>query len=392
VPEETQNLTIIGGGIMGLCTAYYASEFVHNITILEKATIGDGNQAAASFSYTRSIRNDYLDPLYSRLAYEARKLWLELQSKAAEPFIIDCGCLNIAKESITHELNDTYAAQSYNILTGLHLKSEAFTREILRQRFPQFDADLGRLDIEAGLLYVPVITQTLLALLKERHVTIVEGVDVTGVQQRERSLHINTNAGEFVTEKLVFTAGLGTNDVLHCIDGCAIRFPLVPDRPSQCKYFIPPSEKRAMFTSDTLPVFAYLDVGIYGHPIYEGKTPGVKIGFYNPPDIDRLNTRIHDVHSFVEECMPALCDADAVDVTDVDQCFYDLVADDNFILGNVPGFSTIYVGVGWRGTGYKFAPWVGRALMQLALQEGTVYEISRFSPQRFERPDEMYEM
>lgn len=138
-----------------------------------------------------------------------------------------------------------------------------------------------------------------------------------------------------------------------------------------------------MFTTDALPVFAYLDVGIYGHPIYEGKTKGVKIGFYNPSDVKRLNTPIHDVHSFVDECIPALRDVEAVDVTDVDQCFYDLVADDNFILGNVPGFSNIYVGVGWRGTGYKYAPWVGRTLMQLAIQEGTVYEISRFSPQRF---------
>ncbi len=387
MPDDLQNLTIIGGGIMGLCTAYYASEFVQNITILEKATIGEANKAAASFSYTRSIRNDYLDPLYARLAYEARKLWLELQSKAAEPFLIDCGCLNIAKESITQQLSDTYAAQSYNTLTGLHLKTEAFTREALQRRFPQFDADMGRFDVEAGLLYVPVITQTLLALLKQRHVNIVEGVSVTGVEHRDKHLHIGTDAGEFLTEKLVVTAGLGTNDVLQCIDGCALRFPLIPDRPSQCKYFIPPAEKRAMFTSDTLPVFAYLDVGIYGHPIYQGKTPGVKIGFYNPPDINRLNTSIHDVHSFVEECMPALRDASAVDVTDVDQCFYDLVADDNFILGNVPGFSTISVGVGWRGTGYKYAPWVGRTLMQLALQEGTVYEISRFSPQRFEKPD-----
>ena len=371
---------------MGLCTAYYASEFVQHITILEKATIGEANKAAASFSYTRSIRNDYLDPMYARLAFEARRLWLELQAKAAEPFIIDCGCLNIAKETITPEPAETYAAQSYNTLTSLHLKTETFTRETLQQRFPQFDVDMGRLDVEAGLLYVPVITQTLLALLKERNVNIVEGVNVTGVEQRDKHLHIGTDAGEFVTEKLVVTAGLGTNDVLQCIGGCALRFPLIPDRPSQCKYFIPPAEKRAMFTSDALPVFAYLDVGIYGHPIYQGKTPGVKIGFYNPPDINKLNTSIHDVHSFVEECMPALRDAGAVDVTDVDQCFYDLVADDNFILGNVPGFSNISVGVGWRGTGYKYAPWVGRTLMQLALQGGTVYDISRFSPQRFERP------
>jgi glycine/D-amino acid oxidase-like deaminating enzyme len=242
---------------------------------------------------------------------------------------------------------------------------------------------MGRLDVEAGLLYVPLITQTLLTLLRERNVNILEGVDVRHVEEREKDLYISTNAGEFVTNKLVVTAGLGTNDVLQRITGCSIHFPLIPDRPSQCKYFIPRAENRAMFTTDTLPVFAYLDVGIYGHPIYEGKTQGVKIGFYNPPDVKTLNTRIRDVHSFVDECMPALQGADSVDVTDVDQCFYDLVPNDNFILGNVPGFPNIYVGVGWRGTGYKYAPWVGRALMQLAIQEGTVYEISRFSPQRF---------
>jgi glycine/D-amino acid oxidase-like deaminating enzyme len=39
--EEIQDLTIIGGGIMGLWTAYYASERVKNITMLEKESIGE---------------------------------------------------------------------------------------------------------------------------------------------------------------------------------------------------------------------------------------------------------------------------------------------------------------------------------------------------------------
>src|SRR5437588_899245 len=123
MPEEIQNLTIIGGGIMGLCTAYYASEFVQKITILEKATIGVENTQAASFSYTRSIRNDYLDPLYARLAYQARTLWLEMQQHAPEPFLIECGCLNLASTSITPTLADTYAVQSYQTLSELHLKT-----------------------------------------------------------------------------------------------------------------------------------------------------------------------------------------------------------------------------------------------------------------------------
>jgi glycine/D-amino acid oxidase-like deaminating enzyme len=32
--------------------------------------------------------------------------------------------------------------------------------------------------------------------------------------------------------------------------------------------------------------------------------------------------------------------------------------------------------------GYKFAPWVGRVLAQLAVQRGTVYDIGRFTPRR----------
>jgi glycine/D-amino acid oxidase-like deaminating enzyme len=381
--ENIQDLTIVGGGIMGLCTAYYASGLTDKVTLIEKATIGIENTSAASFSYTRSIRNDYLDPSYARLAYQARTLWLDLQRLAAEPFVIDCGCLNLATASVTPNFLETYAVQSYQTLTDLHLKTATYNRETLKQRFPQFDADLGRLDIEAGFLYVPAITQTLLTVLQARQVRILEGVEVTAIQQRANALHIQTNVGNIVSENLVITAGWGTNALLQRIDGCHTQFPLIPDRPSQSKYFIPPPEKRKLFMSDVLPVFAYLDVGIYGHPIYEGRTPGVKIGFYKPADVKTLNTHIRDVHSFVDECMPSLRDAQAVDVTEVDQCFYDLVADDHFILGKLPGYTNIAVGVGWRGTGYKYAPWIGQTLMQLALQKGTVYDISWFSPDRF---------
>ena len=381
--EHIQDLTIVGGGIMGLFTAYYASQFVEHITILEKATVSSENKLAASFSYTRSIRNDYLDPLYAQLAYEARRLWLDLQREADSPFLIECGCLNLAKSSITPDLSTTYAVQSYDVLQQLHLKSEAFDHETLQQRFPQFDVDMASLDVEAGLLYVPEVTRTLLEALRNRGVRILEHVDVTRIVQHDQQLHIDTNLGELITSKLVVTAGLGTNGVLERIDNCHTSFPLSPDRPSQAKYFMPSAKKWEQFTSETLPVFAYLDVGIYGHPIYANKVPGVKIGFYNPPDVKKLNTRIRDVHSFVEECMPSLLDAEFVDVTEVDQCFYDLVADDNFIMGDIPDFPGVIVGVGWRGTGYKYASWIGRTLMQLTLQGQTVYNISRFSPHRF---------
>jgi glycine/D-amino acid oxidase-like deaminating enzyme len=380
--ETIYDLAVIGAGVMGQFTADFAGRRGASVLVLDQWRIGDPR--AASFSVTRSIRNDYLDPVYARLAFEARKLWLDFQRQTADSFLIECGCLNLAKTSVTPALSETYAEQSYRVLEDLHLKTMAFDREGLRARFPQFDADLGRLDVEAGVLHVTPIVAALRTRLHAASVPIEQETAVHRISRRRGLIAIETAAGERLAERLVITAGLGTNDLLARIDGCDLRLPLRPDRPSESKYLIPSPEKRAMFTPDRLPVFAYLDVGIYGHPLIEGKTPGVKIGYYNPPDVRTQVTSITSVESFIDQCMPALSDARMVDVQGADQCSYDLVADDNFILGAIPGLPGAAVGTGWRGTGYKFAPLIGRTLTELVFDGAAVEDISRFAPTRFE--------
>jgi glycine/D-amino acid oxidase-like deaminating enzyme len=379
--ESVYDLAIIGAGVMGLFTAEFALRRGARVLLLDQWRMGDPR--AASFSVTRSIRNDYLDPVYARLAFEARKLWLEFQRQSGASFLIECGCLNIAKANVTPALSETYAEQSYRVLEGLHLKTQAFTHDELRARFPQFDADLGRLDVEAGFLHVPPITAALRTRLDRAAVAIEANTAVHRISRRRGVIAIDTSGGERLAARLVLTAGLGSNELLARIDGCDLRLPLRPDRPSESKYLIPPLDKRAMFTPNRLPVFAYLDVGIYGHPMLEGKTPGVKIGYYNPPDVRSQVTSITSVKSFVAECMPELQDARVVDVEGADQCSYDLVADDNFILGAIPGLPGGAIGTGWRGTGYKFAPLIGRTLMEIAFDHATIEDISRFAPERF---------
>lgn len=379
-----KRLTIIGGGVMGLMTAYYAAPHAASVTVLEKTRVGD--PATASFSLTRSARNDYLDPQYARLAYEARQLWLELQSGAGQRMLVDCGCLNLAKETVTPDLANSYALRSFAVLEQLDLPREAFTAGELARRYPQFSADAGRLDVEAGFIDVPAVTRFLRAALAGAGVQVAEDAAVQAISSSGPGWTVTTDGGSFESDVLVLTAGLGTNDVLALLPACPVRFPLRPDRPSQSKYFIPQAAVRHQFTERVLPVFAYLDIGIYGHPLYEGLTPGVKVGFYNPPDAVRVPSRIGSVEDFVDECMPALRGAEVVDVaaaSGADTCFYDLVADDEFIIGPVPGLAGVYTGVGWRGTGYKFAPWAGRVLAQLATRQGTVYDIARFTPARF---------
>jgi sarcosine oxidase len=371
------DLVVIGGGVMGLFTAYHAAERGAEVVVLEQGRIGD--PATASYGRTRSFRSDYLDPHYARLAHEAFRLWEDFERRTGTEALVRCGCMNIAKRSVTPDLDSTYAQQSADVLARVGMRAEALDGQALRHRFPYLDADLGRLEADAGVVDVGAATSALAA-----RVRTIEGVDTLEITRAGQLYRVVTDAGEFVTRSLVITAGHGTNAVLSLLPGCDLQVPITRDRPREAKYLVPPAHERERFTSTAMPVIAYLDTGIYCHPIVDGLVEAVKIGYYNPPDVPRDRTSIDSVASFVEQCMPGLRDAAVSDVQDVDGCDYDLVADDDFVLGPIPGQPNAYVGVGWRGTGYKFAPWVGRVLAESAVQGGTVYDIARFDPARFD--------
>ena len=386
--EET-DLLVIGGGVMGLFTAYHASQRHARVVVLERGRIGD--PATASYGRTRSFRNDYLDATYARLAHEAFRLWGDFERQTGTSVLVRCGCMNIAKRSVTADMARTYAQLSFETLTRLGLETESFDAEALRRRFPYLDADVAHLDVDGGVVDLPAVNRALAQALGERGVRTLEGVETSAIGRDGDSVRVTTDAGEFAARSLVVAAGHGTNDVLSLLPGSPLRVPIARDRPSEAKYFVPPPDTRHRFTADAMPVIAYLDAGIYCHPIVEGLVDAVKIGYYNPPDVPRGTTSIDSIGSFVEQCMPGLRDAAVHDVEDVDQCDYDLVADDDFVLGAIPGFANAFVGVGWRGTGYKFAPWVGRVLAERAVQGGTVYDIERFDPVRFVEGDATHE-
>ena len=288
--------------------------------------------------------------------------------------------MNVAKRSVTPEMDQTYAQLSTDVLVGIGMAPEIVPADVIASRFPYLDVDLAHLDPSAGLVDLAAVTAALTEALHARKVVVHERVAIESLSRSDGLIEIRTDAGEFAARSVVITAGHGTNDVLSRLDGCDLQIPITKDRPSEAKYFVPLPEQRAAFTSDVMPVIAYLDTGVYVHPIVEGVIDAVKVGYYNPPDIPRDRTGVRDIADFVAQCMPGLASAAASDVLDVDQCDYDLVADDDFVLGAVPGQDGVHVGVGWRGTGYKFAPLIGRVLFQLALQAGTVYDIAASIP------------
>ena len=379
------DLVVIGGGVMGRFTAYHAAARTERVVVLERGRVGD--PATASYGRTRSYRSDYLDAAYARLAQEAIHLWEDFERDTGAEVLVRCGCLNIAKRSVTPDLTSTYAQLSFETIRELGLRTESFEADALRRRFPYLEADLAHLDVDGGVVNLPAVTAALTRSLDRRGVRTLEGVETTAIEPDGDTFVVTTGAGELRTRSLVVTAGHGTNDVLATMPGNGLHVPITKDRPSEAKYFVPSADVRHEFTADVMPVIAYLDAGIYCHPIVEGLVEAVKVGYYNPPDLRGERVTLDGIADFVEQCMPGLRGAAVRDIEDVDRCDYDLVADDEFVLGAIPGFPGAFVGVGWRGTGYKFAPWVGRVLAGCALQGGTVYDIDRFDPARFVRQE-----
>src|SRR4051794_41619056 len=97
--EDVVDLLVIGGGVMGLFTAYHASRQQARVTVLERGRVGD--PATASYGRTRSYRRDYLEAGYARLADEAIELWTRFQAQTGVDGLVRCGGMNIAKRSVT---------------------------------------------------------------------------------------------------------------------------------------------------------------------------------------------------------------------------------------------------------------------------------------------------
>ncbi len=359
---------MVGGGIAGLLTAYYAAPLAESVTVLGRA--GPAEHAPAS------IRHDFLDVRRASLAAEAHRLWLELQARLGRRLLRNCGHLTLATARVTPAVDATRGARGYEVLAQLGLRREALSSGRLASRFPQFAADAGWLDVDAGLVDVPAVTEALTRAVRERGATVHESARVRGIRRNRDGWHVGIDYGALGCDRLVITADLLTNAVLELLPDCPCRVPLRPGQPAQITYFMPAEAARAQFTDLALPTFAYPEAGIYGQPIIDGRTPGVRISLCSPPPAGGFGS----VGDFVTACMPGLRGAPTADA---DPAGWVEPADGEFIIGPVPGADGVYAAAGLGGALCAFAPWVGLVLAQLAMDRDTSYDIARFSPARF---------
>ncbi len=375
------DVAVIGGGVMGLLSAYRLRQQGFSVAIIDSGTIG-GPQAASS-GISRSIRNDYQDPLMARMAHDAFREWQALEKAWNTQLIDACGFLNIYNAELTDvTLEASYAVQSAAWLERDKRRYEVFGDSRVTDRYSQLAVDYAVLDVDAGVALPRQVTAKLLEFLRaDSGVQLIEKTLLLSISPGPETVSVRLHDQQIRAKKLVVTAGLGTSDICQNIVGLDVSMPIRPDRPFELKYFFTDEER---YKSSRLPGVAFLDVGIYAHPVIDGFTNGVKIGYYSPPGIElTVDDSLQFIDRFVGVCLPELCGCKNEVITEVDQCSYDMTSDGKFILGYLGDNKNIIVAAGFNGTGYKFAPVISAIVDELVREKVPAYDITAFRPNRY---------
>jgi sarcosine oxidase len=115
-------------------------------------------------------------------------------------------------------------------------------------------------------------------------------------------------------------------------------------------------------------------VVFYGFPIPPWR-PGFKVALHAPgapDDPERPDRALHpEDEAPIRECLRRFFpDADGP-VLSASVCLYDNSPDQHFIIDRHPAHRNVLIATGFSGHGFKFAPVVGAALADLAMDDGT---------------------
>ena len=106
--NRTADAIIIGGGIMGCCTAFNLAQRGVQVLLLEKASIGEGPTGQSS----AIIRQHYSNELTARMAFYSLKIFQEFEAHVgSECGFTQTGFLVLVSSSETEILKASVALQ-----------------------------------------------------------------------------------------------------------------------------------------------------------------------------------------------------------------------------------------------------------------------------------------
>jgi glycine/D-amino acid oxidase-like deaminating enzyme len=215
---EYFDVIVVGGGSLGLSTAYHLSKRKARTLVLEQFTYI--NQLGSSAGVSRQFRIPYPDEYMVKLVKQSVPFWDELQELTPVPLMSQVGTLwfgdpavqstegNIKQAELALKAQDV----DYTAVDRDQLQSEFLFRDLPDNYVGLFQPQGASIDLKA--------TQRTLYDWNRQSpfVTVREEAPATKIEHRDGKFEVTTPQGVFIAEKLVLTPGPYADNVFKLMD------------------------------------------------------------------------------------------------------------------------------------------------------------------------------
>lgn len=368
------SVVIIGGGVIGLSTAYHlAHAGVTDVVLIEKSEFGSGSTCKAA----GGVRAQFSEAVNIELG--ARSL------KTFETF----------KATFDQEIDLHQVGYLFLLEKPEHV--EAFERNVALQN--EMGVPSRLIDVAEAKALSPLIsTEGLLAAAyspTDGHCTpesvvngyagaarragarLVRNCAVTAIDSSGGTLtQVVTEKGAITTDAVICTAGAWSKDLGAMV---GVDLPVEPlRRQILTTEPMPGLDPHTPFTID-------FSTSFYFH----GEGQGLLLGMSDPYESPGFKLTVSD------EWLAGLGEAigrRAPDISEVGLCagwagLYEMTPDHNALIGEAEGVSRFLYATGFSGHGFLMGPAVGEVMRDLYLGRTPVVDVSSLSARRFDSSD-----
>ena len=368
------SVVIIGGGVIGLSTAYHlAHAGVTDVVLIEKSEFGSGSTCKAA----GGVRAQFSEAVNIELG--ARSL------KTFETF----------KATFDQEIDLHQVGYLFLLEKPEHV--EAFERNVALQN--EMGVPSRLIDVAEAKALSPLIsTEGLLAAAyspTDGHCTpesvvngyagaarragarLVRNCAVTAIDSSGGTLtQVVTEKGAIATDAVICTAGAWSKDLGAMV---GVDLPVEPlRRQILTTEPMPGLDPHTPFTID-------FSTSFYFH----GEGQGLLLGMSDPHESPGFKLTVSD------EWLAGLGEAigrRAPDISEVGLCagwagLYEMTPDHNALIGEAEGVSRFLYATGFSGHGFLMGPAVGEVVRDLYLGRTPVVDVSSLSARRFDSSD-----
>ena len=392
------DVAVVGLGALGSAAAYHATKRGAKVIAFEQFELG--HVRGASHDTSRIVRTSYEAPEYVALAKSSYRDWRQLEEDSKQKLLtITGGVVLLPKDGPGVPAPDEWtnsiptARQWAKGLDANNLPYEFLDHEQANKRWPQFNLkeDMAAIySADTGIVHAAKSVTAMQFLARLRGAEMKEGCKVHRVIPKASAdelssssgVTIETSQGTFSASKVVLAADGWVNELLEPL-GLTIPLKVTQE---QVTYFRPTNPRA--YEPDRFPVWIWVGKDwYYGFPAYG--EPTIKAGHDNAEQYTTAWARsfipsqekIDGLDSAMQYFMPDKGREQMRTVT----CLYTRTPGRQFVISPIKEQKDIIVLMG-AAHAFKFAPTIGRAAAELAIDGETKEDISKFSLDTIVKP------